>query len=157
MLKESKRYLKNNKNNLIILTKDRINTENDKNKRNNVKSSILLTLKGDDFTLKMNLSYSNHINKEKILQTVTSMKKQLIDNENNRKYRKDRKSKYSLIKKENIFIDSKDSEKLSNYDLMLNFNDNMIKNKNEPNLKKENQKKQENKAIKQKYVKQIVN
>ena len=149
MLKESKRYLKNNKNNLIILTKDRINTENDKNKRNNVKSSILLTLKGDDFTLKRNLSYSNNINKEKILQTVTSMKKQLIDDENNRKYRKDRKSKYSLIKKENIFIDSKDSEKLSNYDLMLNFNDNMIKNKNEPNLKKrESEKtgKQSNKA-----------
>ena len=148
MLEETKRYFKRNKNNLIILIKDGINSENYKNQRNKIKTSTLLTFKGDDFTLKMNLSCSKNITKENILQTVTIMKKQLIDQENNPKCKKDKNNKCSLIQKENIFIDSRDTEKASNYD--LNYNDNMINNKKESNINNrisEKSVKQSNKAI----------
>ena len=61
--------LKKKNHNLIILTKDGLNEKKSKNKKNvnnTVNSRTLLTLKGEDFTIKMNLINTSEINKEKI-------------------------------------------------------------------------------------------
>ena len=74
-------FMINKKQNLIILIKERINEEKNNNKEN-IKKGSILTLKGENFMLKKNLMNINDIDKEKIIRTVTSMKRQLINSVN---------------------------------------------------------------------------
>ena len=137
--------LKKRKHNIIILTKEGLNERKNKNKKNinnTVNSCTLLTLKGEDFTIKMNLINTNEINKEKILKTVISMKKHLIDSEgesiniiNNNKKKIDKKSFNSYFKNQNILIESNDNEKKSDYDLVFKFNEKLNINKNSSEAK----------------------
>ena len=129
--------LKKKNHNLIILTKDGLNEKKSKNKKNvnnTVNSPTLLTLKGEDFTIKMNLINTSEINKEKILKTVISMKKHLVDSEgeeiNPKNNKNDKKSLNSYFQNENILIESKDSERMSDFDLILKFNGKLNVNKN---------------------------
>ena len=129
--------LKKKNHNLIILTKDGLNEKKSKNKKNvnnTVNSRTLLTLKGEDFTIKMNLINTSEINKEKILKTVISMKKHLVDSEgeeiNPKNNKNDKKSLNSYFQNENILIESKDSERMSDFDLILKFNGKLNVNKN---------------------------
>ena len=142
MNKEKKLY-KNKKQNLIILTKEGVNEakQNKINRINSIKSGTILTLKGEDFVVKKNLLNSNDINKEKILKTVISMKNNLIYSESETIIQNDN-IKYNNIfnpntKNQKILIDSKDTEKLSDYDLILQFNDKININKNITKKKKE--------------------
>ena len=129
--------LKKKNHSLIILTKDGLNVKKSKNKKNvnnTVNSRTLLTLKGEDFTIKMNLINTSEINKEKILKTVISMKKHLVDSEgeeiNPKNNKNDKKSLNSYFQNENILIESKDSERMSDFDLILKFNGKLNVNKN---------------------------
>ena len=137
-MKKENITLKKKNHNLIILTKDGLNERRNKNKKNinnTVNARTLLTLKGEDFTIKMNLINTNDINKEKILKTVISMKKHLIDSEGesinpNINNKIDKKSFNSYFNNQNILIESKDSEKKSDLDLILKFNGKLNINKN---------------------------
>ena len=65
MNKNPSLFTKNKSQNLIILTKDGINEEQYKNKRkrNTIRSGTMLTYKGEEFILKINLLNESDINK----------------------------------------------------------------------------------------------
>ena len=119
MINDNKTNIKNKKCNLIILSKDGINLDNNGKQKTNYKSYTLLTFKEDDITIRMNLSNSNKIDKEKILKTVTSMKQNLIDDSNEFN---------DYIKKDKNIKRKNDSEKLT-VKHSLNLKDVIIFNK----------------------------
>ena len=140
MMYDNKTDLKNKKSHLIILTKDGMNLDNNKNKKSNNKSYTLLTLKEDDLALRISLSNSYKVDIEKIAKTLTNIKQNLINDENEYD---------NYIKKEKYLKGKKDSKELSNLDL-LNFKDIIIFNKKNIKLnEKESGKtaKQSNRAI----------
>jgi hypothetical protein len=119
MIFDNKTDLKNKKSHLIILTKDGENLDNNKNKNSNYKSYTLLTFKEDELALRISLSNSYKIDREKIAKTVTNIKQNLIDDENEFD---------NYIKKEKYLKRKKDNKELGNRDL-LNFKDIIIFNR----------------------------
>ena len=125
MIKESLQF-KKKKHNLIILTKGGINNNN-KRKTNTKNSSTILTLKGEEFALKKNILNTLDINKEKIIKTVTSLKQELISEDDESEFNNDKKisifDKNLKAEKSNILRENKDNEKKNNdLDFFLNLN-----------------------------------
>ena len=112
--------------NLIILEKDGLN--NDNNKRKTLNTGNILTLKGENFYLKMNLTNGSEINKREIVKTLTNIKNQLIESENgsiidNRNIVKKIKTDNDniSINKVNI-LDKKNIKKLGDIDQLIYYN-----------------------------------
>ena len=112
--------------NLIILEKDGLN--NDNKKRKTLNTGNILTLKGENFYLKMNLTNGSEINKREIVKTLTNIKNQLIESENgsmidNRNIVKQIKTDNDniSINKVNI-LDKKNIKKLGDIDQLIYYN-----------------------------------
>ena len=112
--------------NLIILEKDGLN--NDNNKRKRLNTGNILTLKGENFYLKMSLTNGSDINKGEIVKTLTNIKNQLIESENSSKI--DNRNKVKEIKTDNDgisinkvnILDKKGIEKLGDIDHLIYYN-----------------------------------
>ena len=112
--------------NLIILEKDGLN--NDSNKRERLNTGNVLTLKGENFYLKMSLTHGSDINKKEIVKTLSSIQKQLKESENgsiidNRNIVKKIKTENDgiSINKVNI-LDKKEIGKLGDIDQLIYYN-----------------------------------
>ena len=110
--------------NLIILEKDGINIDNNKRKRLN--TGNILTLKGENFYLKMNLTHGSDINKRDIVKALTNIRNQLRESENssiidNKNIVKKINTNDDGINKVNIF-DKKEIGKLGDIDHLLYYN-----------------------------------
>lgn len=108
--------------NLIILEKDGINNDNIKRKRLN--TGNILTLKGENFYLKMNLTHGSEINKSEIIKTLTNIKNQLSENGSiidNRNIIKKINTENNSINMVNI-LEKKDFGKLGELDHVVYFN-----------------------------------
>ena len=141
MIKGSKNFKKKN-HNLIILTKGGLNEDYNKRKTNTKNSTTILTLKVDDFVIKKNILNTVGINREKILKTVTSLRQELIDNENDESEYNNRKkmpileNKLKTEKYNNILIGSVDDENINNnLNIVLNLNNSIKINKKKLNKK----------------------
>ena len=112
--------------NLIILEKDGLN--NDNNKRKRLNTGNILTLKGENFYLKMSLTNGSDINKGEIVKTLTNIKNQLIESENGSKI--DNRNIVKKIKTDNDgisinkvnILDKKDIKKLGDIDHLIYYN-----------------------------------
>ena len=140
MNKNPSLFTKNKSQNLIILTKDGINEEQYKNKRkkNTIRSGTMLTYKGEEFILKVGLLNESDINKEKILRTVTSMKKQLIDSDNESIIKNDINNDYNINK---IVISKNNLNDFFQFNNTNNFNKNtsrLNKKSSEKEMKESN-------------------
>ena len=138
MYNKTKLFPKDKSHNLIIINKDGIKEEENKKKRKSdtIKFGSIITLKGENFALRMNLLNAKDINREKILKTVTSMKKQLIGSESestikDNDYKKHRKINFLYLN--NIINHNKNNSSINK-----DISEGSIKESNKPNICKTN-------------------
>ena len=124
--------------NIIIINKDGMNEEEDnrkKRKSNAKKFGTIITLKGEEFTLKMNLLNTNDINREKILKTVTNMKKHLIDSESGSTIKE---NDYKKINKKFFHFNNIINYNKNNLKINRDISEGSMKESNKPNICKTN-------------------
>ena len=137
MYNKTKLFTNDKSHNLIIINKEGMDEEENKKKRksNTIKFGTIITLKGEDFALKMNLLNTKDINREKILKTVTSMKKQLIDSDSESTIKD---NDYTKNRRNFLYLNNIINHNKNTSNIKRDISEGSVKESNKPNICKTN-------------------